>query len=73
MPVTDEKPPGPDRRPPPYLTNLTVKVDGEVLLYARWRALREGTSVNAAVVAFLEGYAGRKGDAEPKRRRAPRG
>jgi len=68
----DDAPDAADARPPARLTNLTVKVDQEVLLYARWRALREGTSVNAAVVSFLEEYAGRTGDAEPKRRRSPR-
>ncbi len=53
-------------------TNLTLKIDQQVLLYARWRALREGTSVNAVVESFLSEYAGRIPEGEPKRRRAPR-
>lgn len=53
-------------------TNLTLKIDQQVLLYARWRALREGTSVNAVVEAFLAEYAGRIPEGVPKRRRAPR-
>ena len=54
------------------VTNLTVKIDRQVLLHARWRALREGTSVNAVVSAFLEEYAGRESEGPPPRRRAPR-
>lgn len=42
----------------PRLINLTVRVDDYVLLHARWRALREQTSVNAAVAEFLSEYAG---------------
>ena len=42
----------------PRLINLTVRVDGYVLLHARWRALREQTSVTAAVAEFLSEYAG---------------
>lgn len=53
-------------------TNLTIKIDQQVLLYARWRALREGTSVNAVVEQFLAEYAGKEPAGEPKRRRAPR-
>ena len=56
----------------PDITNVTIKVDQQVLLYARWRALREGTSVNAVVADFLAEYAGKQAEAEPKRRRAPR-
>ena len=39
--------------------NLTITVDGEVLRRARIRALERGTSVNAVVRQFLEGFAGR--------------
>ena len=56
----------------PDQTNVTFKVDQQVLLYARWRALKEGTSVNAVVEAFLAEYAGKEPAGEPKRRRAPR-
>lgn len=40
------------------MTNLTVKVDDEVLKRARIRALEEGTSVSAVLRAFLEEYTG---------------
>jgi plasmid stability protein len=40
------------------MTNLTVKVDDEVLKRARIRALEEGTSVNAVLRAFLAEYTG---------------
>ena len=42
----------------PRLINLTVRLDDYVLLHARWRALREGTSVNAAIAEFLSTYSG---------------
>lgn len=48
----------PEDEPEPRLINLTVRVDDYVLLHARWRALREQTSVNAAVAEFLSAYAG---------------
>lgn len=48
------------------MTNLTVKVDEETLKKARIRALREGTSVNALIRAFLEDYA----EVRQERRRA---
>lgn len=48
----------PEEPPEPKLINLTVRVDDYVLLHARWRALREGTSVNAALAEFLSTYAG---------------
>jgi hypothetical protein len=38
-------------------TNVTIKVDHLVLLQARMRALREGTSVNRMLRAHLEAYA----------------
>ncbi len=39
------------------LSNLTLKVDQQVLLWARMRALKEGTSLNRRVNAFLQEYA----------------
>ena len=54
------------------VTNITFKVDQQIVLYARWRALREGTSLNAVVADFLAEYAGREAEGPPKRRRAPR-
>lgn len=40
------------------MANLTLSVDERVLQRARIRAIREGTSVNAAVQRFLERYGG---------------
>ncbi len=40
------------------MSNLTIVVDAETLKRARIRALEEGTSVNAVLREFLEGYAG---------------
>lgn len=40
------------------MSNLTLTIDGDVLRRARIRALEEGTSVNAVVRRYLEGYAG---------------
>lgn len=40
------------------MANLTLTVDDEVLRRARRRALDHGTSVNALVREYLEGYAG---------------
>ncbi|HUG94562.1 MAG TPA: hypothetical protein VMK30_00290 [Pleomorphomonadaceae bacterium] len=48
----------PESEPEPRLINLTVRVDDYVVLHARWRALREGTSVNAAIAEFLSAYSG---------------
>ena len=56
--------------PQPRLTNLTILVDDFVLLHARWRALKEGTSVNAVLEAYLAEYAGVP--AAPRPRRLPR-
>lgn len=39
------------------MANLTLTVDENVLRRARIRALERGTSVNALVREFLEGYA----------------
>lgn len=41
------------------MANLTLVIDDEVLLQARKRALEQGTSVNALVRSYLEGYAQR--------------
>ncbi|MBA2336350.1 MAG: hypothetical protein H0V96_01080 [Acidimicrobiia bacterium] len=40
------------------MSNLTLKIDAEMLKRARIRALDNGTSVNALVRQFLEDYAG---------------
>lgn len=40
------------------MANLTLTIDEDVLRRARIRALEHGTSVNAVVREFLEGYAG---------------
>lgn len=40
------------------MTNLTIVVDEQVLRRARFRALEQGTSVNAVLRAYLEAYAG---------------
>jgi hypothetical protein len=37
--------------------NLTLKVDAQVLLWARMRALRDGTSINRRLRRYLEEYA----------------
>lgn len=44
--------------------NLTITVDEEALKRARIRAIEQGTSVNAVLRAFLEGYAGVRGEQE---------
>ncbi len=38
-------------------TSLTLRIDPDVVLWARMRALRSGTSVNQMVRQFLEEYA----------------
>ncbi len=40
------------------MANVTLTIDEDVLRRARFRALEQGTSVNAVVRDFLEGYAG---------------
>ncbi len=40
------------------MANLTITIDEEVLKKARIRALEQGTSVNAVLREYLEGYAG---------------
>ena len=40
------------------MANLTLTIDEDLLRRARIRALQGGTSVNAVVREFLEGYAG---------------
>lgn len=40
------------------MANLTLTIDDEVLKRARIRALGMGTSVNAVVRGYLEGFAG---------------
>ena len=39
--------------------NLTITVDQDIVRRARIRALERGTSVNAVVREFLEGFAGK--------------
>ena len=43
------------------MTNLTITVDEETLKRARIRAIEDGTSVNAVLRAFLEGWAQAQG------------
>jgi hypothetical protein len=38
------------------LISLTIKVDSEVLVHARMRALFEGTNVSRLLRAFLDDY-----------------
>ena len=40
------------------MANLTITVDDVLLKRARIKALEEGTSVNALLREYLEGYAG---------------
>ena len=44
------------------MANLTVSIDDELLRRARVRALQQGSSVNALLRAYLEGYAGDEPD-----------
>jgi len=37
--------------------NLTLRIDPDVVLWARMRGLRSGTSVNRVIRGFLEDYA----------------
>ena len=37
--------------------NLTLRIDAQVLLWARMRALRDGTSINRRIRHYLEEYA----------------
>jgi plasmid stability protein len=46
------------------VTNLTLTLDESLLRRARIRALQRGTSVNAVVREFLEGYAGDEHESE---------
>jgi len=50
------------------MANLTVVIDDDVLLRARKRALDQGTSVNALLRGYLEGYVGRKNRAAAMQR-----
>ena len=43
---------------PPFLINVTFRVDDLTLNYARGRAVVEGTSINALVCRLLEEYSG---------------
>ena len=47
----------PFRQREPHECNLTLRVDEDVVLWARMRALRSGTSVNRLVRRFLQDYA----------------
>jgi plasmid stability protein len=40
------------------MANITVTIDDDLLRRARVRAVEQGTSVSAAVAAYLEQYAG---------------
>jgi plasmid stability protein len=50
------------------MSNLTITLDDELLRRARIRALAQGTSVNALLRAYLEGYVGDDGRSEARRR-----
>jgi hypothetical protein len=41
----------------PRYTNITLKVDQQILLWARMRALKDGISLSRKVTDFLEEYA----------------
>jgi plasmid stability protein len=49
------------------MANLTLTLDDDVLRRARIRALEQGTSVNALVRDYLEGFAGKGPAAEGMR------
>jgi hypothetical protein len=49
------------------MANLTLVIEEELLLRARKKALEQGTSVNALVRDYLEGYAGRPDASEAMR------
>lgn len=49
------------------MANLTLVIEEDVLLRARKRALDQGTSVNAVLRNYLEGYAGREESAAAMR------
>lgn len=51
-----------------YMANLTLVIDDDILLRARKRALDQGTSVNAVLRKYLEGYAGRQNRSMAMRR-----
>src|SRR5207249_4998945 len=60
------RPPGPlgpnewrtiEPLPGQRVTSVTIRVDADVLLHARMRALLEGTNVSRLVRAMLEDYA----------------
>lgn len=40
------------------IANLTISIDEEVLKLARIKALKQGTSVNALLIDYLESYSG---------------
>lgn len=50
------------------MTNLTLSIDEKLLRRARVRAVEEGTTVNAVVRGYLEGYAGRDASATARSR-----
>ena len=51
------------------MANLTLTIDDDVLLRARQRALEHGTSVNALVREYLEGFVGRDHSSQAGRSR----
>jgi hypothetical protein len=51
--------------------NLTLKIDAQVLLWARMRALRDGTSINRRIQRYLEEYAAIPPEQRRTRRSAP--
>jgi hypothetical protein len=57
----------------PRFINLTVRVDTICLMYARLRAMREGTSLNAMLAEWVAAYSGKPYDPPPSRQpRMPR-
>jgi hypothetical protein len=55
----------------PIFINLTVRVDNFVRAFARFRAWRDGTSLNAVIADMLSDYAGVPAKAIDRRRPRP--
>ena len=55
----------------PIFINLTVRVDNFVLSFARFRAFRDGTSLNSVIADMLSDYAGVPAHAVDRRRPRP--
>jgi hypothetical protein len=57
MPVPESDLPAEPLQTPLGEGNLTLRIDQGVLLWARVRALQNGSNVNREIRRFLEGYA----------------